>query len=162
MFSEIIQTIQNVYPFVMVIMWFISGDRMFQLPVNNLSSLRRARKNVKKVLGDIGLDFCREHIDVSKFDVWLVKCLHRQGSTTYSLSWTIWFTLRQHKFCVSILHSVSQWYYFLLGMLRSRFLQPIPTTDFLSSWAANPDYSNFIKVQFSSVHICFSICNCFS
>uniref|UniRef100_A0A671QZ33 Activity-dependent neuroprotector homeobox protein-like n=1 Tax=Sinocyclocheilus anshuiensis TaxID=1608454 RepID=A0A671QZ33_9TELE len=36
---------------------------MFQLPVNNLSSLRKARKNVKKVLGDIGLEFCREHID---------------------------------------------------------------------------------------------------
>lgn len=42
-----------------------SGGRMFQLPVNNLSSLRKARKNVKKVLGDIGLEFCREHIDVS-------------------------------------------------------------------------------------------------
>uniref|UniRef100_A0A673LS71 Activity-dependent neuroprotector homeobox protein-like n=1 Tax=Sinocyclocheilus rhinocerous TaxID=307959 RepID=A0A673LS71_9TELE len=35
---------------------------MFQLPVNNLSSLRKARKNVKNVLGDIGLEFCREHI----------------------------------------------------------------------------------------------------
>lgn len=43
------------------------GGRMFQLPVNNLSSLRKARKNVKKVLGDIGVEFCREHIDVSKF-----------------------------------------------------------------------------------------------
>uniref|UniRef100_A0A9J8CY20 Activity-dependent neuroprotector homeobox b n=1 Tax=Cyprinus carpio carpio TaxID=630221 RepID=A0A9J8CY20_CYPCA len=39
------------------------GGRMFQLPVNNLSSLRKARKNVKKVLGDIGVEFCREHID---------------------------------------------------------------------------------------------------
>uniref|UniRef100_A0AAR2KE99 Activity-dependent neuroprotector homeobox b n=1 Tax=Pygocentrus nattereri TaxID=42514 RepID=A0AAR2KE99_PYGNA len=36
---------------------------MFQLPVNNLGSLRKARKNVKKVLGDIGLEFCKEHID---------------------------------------------------------------------------------------------------
>ncbi|XP_056589739.1 activity-dependent neuroprotector homeobox b [Triplophysa dalaica] len=36
---------------------------MFQLPVNNISSLRKARKNVKKVLSDIGLDFCKEHID---------------------------------------------------------------------------------------------------
>ncbi|XP_061592858.1 activity-dependent neuroprotector homeobox b [Cololabis saira] len=36
---------------------------MFQLPVNNLSSLRKARKNVKKVLGDIGLEFCRDHIE---------------------------------------------------------------------------------------------------
>lgn len=40
-----------------------TGRRMFQLPVNNLSSLRKARKNVKKVLGDIGLDFCKEHVD---------------------------------------------------------------------------------------------------
>ncbi|KAM9342635.1 activity-dependent neuroprotector homeobox b isoform 2-T4 [Pholidichthys leucotaenia] len=36
---------------------------MFQLPVNNLSSLRKARKNVKKVLGDIGLEFCRDHLE---------------------------------------------------------------------------------------------------
>ncbi|KAG5282494.1 hypothetical protein AALO_G00056630 [Alosa alosa] len=36
---------------------------MFQLPVNNLGSLRKARKNVKKVLGDIGLEFCKKHID---------------------------------------------------------------------------------------------------
>lgn len=37
---------------------------MFQLPVNNLGSLRKARKNVKKVLGDIGLEFCKEHVEV--------------------------------------------------------------------------------------------------
>ncbi|XP_056277928.1 activity-dependent neuroprotector homeobox b isoform X2 [Pseudoliparis swirei] len=37
--------------------------RMFQLPVNNLGSLRKARKNVKRVLGDIGLEFCRDHLD---------------------------------------------------------------------------------------------------
>ena len=38
---------------------------MFQLPVNNLVSLRKARKNVKRVLGDIGLEFCRDHLEVS-------------------------------------------------------------------------------------------------
>lgn len=43
----------------------IQADRMFQLPVNNLGSLRKARKNVKKVLGDIGLEFCRDHLEVS-------------------------------------------------------------------------------------------------
>lgn len=37
---------------------------MFQLPVNNLGSLRKARKNVKRVLGDIGLEFCRDHLEV--------------------------------------------------------------------------------------------------
>uniref|UniRef100_A0AAY4DGP4 Activity-dependent neuroprotector homeobox protein n=1 Tax=Denticeps clupeoides TaxID=299321 RepID=A0AAY4DGP4_9TELE len=36
---------------------------MFQLPVNNLGSLRKARKSVKKVLGDIGLQFCKDHVD---------------------------------------------------------------------------------------------------
>lgn len=39
---------------------------MFQLPVNNLGSLRKARKNVKRALGDIGLEFCKDHVDVSK------------------------------------------------------------------------------------------------
>ncbi|XP_034732167.1 activity-dependent neuroprotector homeobox b [Etheostoma cragini] len=36
---------------------------MFQLPVNNLGSLRKARKNVKRVLGDIGLEFLRDHLE---------------------------------------------------------------------------------------------------
>ena len=40
---------------------------MFQLPVNNIVSLRKARKNVKKVLGDIGLEFCRDHLEVNKY-----------------------------------------------------------------------------------------------
>lgn len=44
--------------------------RMFQLPVNNLGSLRKARKNVKKVLGDIGLEFCRDHLEVSRVRRW--------------------------------------------------------------------------------------------
>lgn len=43
---------------------------MFQLPVNNLGSLRKARKNVKKVLGDIGLEFCRDHLEVSRLGLW--------------------------------------------------------------------------------------------
>lgn len=43
---------------------------MFQLPVNNLGSLRKARKNVKKVLGDIGLEFCRDHLEVSTPRLW--------------------------------------------------------------------------------------------
>ncbi|MEE6506636.1 hypothetical protein FKM82_007772 [Ascaphus truei] len=39
---------------------------MFQLPVNNLGSLRKARKTVKKILGDIGLEYCRDHVDEFK------------------------------------------------------------------------------------------------
>ncbi|KAM9408403.1 activity-dependent neuroprotective protein a [Pholidichthys leucotaenia] len=33
---------------------------MYQVPVNNLARIRRARKQVKKALGDIGLEFCKE------------------------------------------------------------------------------------------------------
>ncbi|CAN9512482.1 unnamed protein product [Ophioblennius macclurei] len=33
---------------------------MYQLPVNNLTRIRKARKEVKKALEDIGLDFCKE------------------------------------------------------------------------------------------------------
>lgn len=33
---------------------------MYQLPVNNLTRIRRARKQVKKALQDIGLEFCKE------------------------------------------------------------------------------------------------------
>ncbi|KAK5872973.1 hypothetical protein PBY51_013624 [Eleginops maclovinus] len=33
---------------------------MYQLPVNNLTRLRKARKHVKRALGDIGLEYCKE------------------------------------------------------------------------------------------------------
>ncbi|XP_029007643.1 activity-dependent neuroprotective protein a [Betta splendens] len=33
---------------------------MYQLPVNNLARIRRARKQVKKALGDIGLEYCKD------------------------------------------------------------------------------------------------------
>jgi len=36
---------------------------MFQLPVNNLTRIRKARKSVKKVLVDIGLEYCKEHVE---------------------------------------------------------------------------------------------------
>ncbi|XP_051967913.1 activity-dependent neuroprotector homeobox protein-like [Xyrauchen texanus] len=36
---------------------------MFQLPVNNLTRLRKARKKVKRLLSDIGLDYCKEHVE---------------------------------------------------------------------------------------------------
>ncbi|XP_035487405.1 activity-dependent neuroprotector homeobox a isoform X1 [Scophthalmus maximus] len=37
----------------------LSGE-MYQLPVNNLTRIRRARKQVKKALEDIGLEYCKE------------------------------------------------------------------------------------------------------
>ncbi|XP_056129054.1 activity-dependent neuroprotective protein a isoform X2 [Lampris incognitus] len=36
---------------------------MYQLPVNNLTRIRRARKQVKKALGDIGLEYCKEAVE---------------------------------------------------------------------------------------------------
>ncbi|XP_046882621.1 activity-dependent neuroprotector homeobox a [Hypomesus transpacificus] len=36
---------------------------MYQLPVNNLTRLRRARKQVKKALSDIGLEYCKEQVE---------------------------------------------------------------------------------------------------
>ncbi|XP_061584026.1 activity-dependent neuroprotective protein a [Cololabis saira] len=39
---------------------------MYQLPVNNLGRIRKARKRVKKTLEDIGLDFCKEAAEAFK------------------------------------------------------------------------------------------------
>lgn len=44
---------------------FLAGE-MYQLPVNNLARLRKARKRVKKALEDIGLQFCKEAAEVSE------------------------------------------------------------------------------------------------
>lgn len=55
----------------------IQVETMFQLPVNNIVSLRKARKNVKKVLGDIGLEFCRDHLEVN---IDTVLCWHHTTS----------------------------------------------------------------------------------
>ncbi|XP_056129053.1 activity-dependent neuroprotective protein a isoform X1 [Lampris incognitus] len=43
-------------------MWVSLGE-MYQLPVNNLTRIRRARKQVKKALGDIGLEYCKEAVE---------------------------------------------------------------------------------------------------
>lgn len=50
---------------IMVVFFFDTGE-MFQLPVNNLTRLRKARKRVKRLLSDIGLDYCKDHVEVSK------------------------------------------------------------------------------------------------
>lgn len=37
---------------------------MFQVPVENLDNIRKARKKVKDILVDIGLDSCKELLQV--------------------------------------------------------------------------------------------------
>lgn len=37
---------------------------MFQIPVQNLDNIRKARKKVKDILVDLGLDSCRELLKV--------------------------------------------------------------------------------------------------
>ncbi|XP_074513444.1 activity-dependent neuroprotective protein a [Sebastes fasciatus] len=39
---------------------------MYQLPVNNLPRIRRARKQVKRALEDIGLEYCKEAVEEFK------------------------------------------------------------------------------------------------
>jgi hypothetical protein len=39
---------------------------MFQIPVENLDSIRKVRKRVKGILVDIGLDSCKELLKVSR------------------------------------------------------------------------------------------------
>lgn len=43
----------------------VCQEIMYQPPVNNLRRIRNARKQVKKALGDIGLEFCKEAAEVS-------------------------------------------------------------------------------------------------
>ena len=50
----------------------MSGE-MYQLPVNNLTRIRRARKKVKKALEDIGLEFCKEAAEVSLLLLFLCR-----------------------------------------------------------------------------------------
>lgn len=38
--------------------------KMFQIPVQNLDNIRKARKKVKDILVDLGLDSCRELLKV--------------------------------------------------------------------------------------------------
>lgn len=52
-----------VSPYLFIFLAF--SVKMYQLPVNNLTRLRRARKQVKKALGDIGLEYCKEQVEVS-------------------------------------------------------------------------------------------------
>lgn len=64
---------------------------MFQLPVNNLGSLRKARKTVKKILSDIGLEYCKEHIEVSSMPF---LNFNVTASDPLLCPCTRWFTIR--------------------------------------------------------------------
>ncbi|XP_030625580.1 activity-dependent neuroprotector homeobox b [Chanos chanos] len=77
---------------------------MFQLPVNNLGSLRKARKNVKKVLGDIGLEYCKDHIDDFKDFVpndFYIKNTSWDDVCTWDPSMTKSQDYRSKPFCCS-------------------------------------------------------------
>lgn len=39
---------------------------MFQIPVQNLDNIRKARKKVKSILVDLGLDSCKELLKVKR------------------------------------------------------------------------------------------------
>lgn len=76
---------------------------MFQLPVNNLTRLRKARKKVKRLLCDVGLDYCKEHVeDFKEFDP--SECDANQVSLDVCLwdpSWTKSQDYRTKQFCCS-------------------------------------------------------------
>lgn len=69
----------------------VSGD-MYQLPVNNLTRIRRARKQVKKALGDIGLEYCKEAAEVSVFlDTCEWKLLNEVEK--HDPLWSLWMVI---------------------------------------------------------------------
>lgn len=43
-------------------------SKMFQIPVENLDSIRKVRKKVKGILMDIGLDSCKELLKVRSYN----------------------------------------------------------------------------------------------
>uniref|UniRef100_A0A673H053 Activity-dependent neuroprotector homeobox a n=1 Tax=Sinocyclocheilus rhinocerous TaxID=307959 RepID=A0A673H053_9TELE len=76
---------------------------MFQLPVNNLTRLRKARKKVKRLLSDIGLDYCKEHVedykDFSPSDSYMKQFY--LDICTWDPSWTKSQDYRTKQFCCS-------------------------------------------------------------
>uniref|UniRef100_A0A8C2DS87 Activity-dependent neuroprotector homeobox a n=1 Tax=Cyprinus carpio TaxID=7962 RepID=A0A8C2DS87_CYPCA len=75
---------------------------MFQLPVNNLTRLRKARKKVKRLLTDIGLDYCKEHVEVinlSPSDSYMKQFY--LDICTWDPSWTKSQDYRTKQFCCS-------------------------------------------------------------
>ncbi|MCI4390156.1 hypothetical protein PGIGA_G00119360 [Pangasianodon gigas] len=76
---------------------------MFQLPVNNLTRLRKARKRVKRLLSDIGLDYCKEHVeDYKEFgpDEFYMKHFYLDVCV-WDPSWTKSQDYRTKQFCCS-------------------------------------------------------------
>lgn len=62
---------------------------MYQLPVNNLTRIRRARKKVKKALEDIGLEYCKEAAEVSILLIIFFYCMWVETK----LNWEMWFII---------------------------------------------------------------------
>lgn len=52
------------YDITFYVFLFQEKCKMFQIPVQNLDNIRKARKKVKGILVDLGLDSCRELLKV--------------------------------------------------------------------------------------------------
>ncbi|TRY66514.1 hypothetical protein DNTS_015897 [Danionella cerebrum] len=83
---------------------------MFQLPVNNLSRLRKARKKVKTLLSDIGLDYCKEHVEDFKECDDSGNDDHYFDLCTWDPHWTKSQDYRTKQFCCSECQFASKYF----------------------------------------------------
>ncbi|KAM6927903.1 activity-dependent neuroprotective protein a [Xenentodon cancila] len=86
---------------------------MYQLPVNNLARIRKARKRVKKALEDIGLEFCREASEEFKEfcpDEEFVKSTLGLDICTWDPSYSKTQEYRSKPFCCSECSFSSKFY----------------------------------------------------
>ncbi|XP_020338729.1 activity-dependent neuroprotector homeobox protein-like [Oncorhynchus kisutch] len=86
---------------------------MYQLPVNNLTSIRRARKQVKKALSDIGLEYCKEQAeDLKEFcpDENYVKNTVCLELCSWDPSFSKTQEYRSKPFCCTECHFSSKYY----------------------------------------------------
>ncbi|XP_072239160.1 activity-dependent neuroprotective protein a [Leuresthes tenuis] len=86
---------------------------MYQLPVNNLTRIRKARKQVKKSLEDIGLEFCKEAAEEFKEfcpDEELVKDTLCSDICTWDPSYSKTQKYRSKPFCCTECSFSSRYY----------------------------------------------------
>ncbi|KAL0978612.1 hypothetical protein UPYG_G00172880 [Umbra pygmaea] len=86
---------------------------MYQLPVNNLTRIRRARKQVKKALSDIGLEYCKEQAeDLKEYcpDESYVKNTVSLDICSWDSSFSKTQEYRSKPFCCTECHFSSKYY----------------------------------------------------